>query len=433
MVEKSSEPRLLIQGYPPEAGLYASILESTGLHGCESGEAYGFRYPKDGDGAGLNLMWRSAETLLVNTEAGVTLADLFNVWRAPPFGVRDGLLSILGVAFLLSVSSKVAIYLDEVFRPQLDSFVVDRLLQDATAIRIRWVELTDLDSNLISDLARKLSRTSEPVAPTPLDVAKAIVRSVRSLPGWTLRTGTLSKNAESLRNLGRNSHDPNRLLFEDLPKAIGHEAGRRGNPLSSAIDLAGKELEAAYPAMLRGLLATLFSELRVKDVSAGDYGDLRHRAATVRGISGNFRLAAVATRLPSFEGSLEEIEGLASLAANKPPRDWVDRDVDAARMELAALAQQFCRAEGFNHLKGRTDGRVTFAVYASDPDFPSPASPEVELDSEERRQAKALAKKLDAVLVREQVSRQVAIGALAKVGLSLNDGKSLKHTAGADG
>src|SRR3546814_11848310 len=67
--------------------------------------------------------------------------------------------------------------------------------------------------------------------------------------------------------------------------------------------------------------------------------------------------------------------------ANKPAKDWVDRDVDAARVELAALAQQFLRAEGFARLKDRPDGRVAMAVYISDPNYPEPTACEVAVSS----------------------------------------------------
>ena len=146
---------------------------------------------------------------------------------------------------------------------------------------------------------------------------------------------------------------------------------------------------------------------------------MHRRAANVRGLSGNFRLDALATRLSTFEGGLEEIEGIASLAANKPSRDWVDRDVDAAKIELAALAQQFLRAEGFGHLKDRTDGRVTMVVYMSDPSYPEPVTSEIQLDPAERQRAEELYLKLAALVGREGAADNVALGALAKLGLSL--------------
>jgi hypothetical protein len=177
------------------------------------------------------------------------------------------------------------------------------------------------------------------------------------------------------------------------------------------------DLENSYSNMLRDLAATLFAELRFKVSSSGSYAEIHHRATTVRGLSGNFRLDALATRLATFEGELSDIEGISSLAANKPSRDWVDRDIDAAKVELAALAQQFLRAEGLAHLKGRRDGRVMLSIYISDPSYPAPAAPHIELDAHERSDAEQLAKRIEALIGECGASTNVALGAVAQLGL----------------
>jgi hypothetical protein len=424
MVEKGGEHRLGMNGYPPEAGLFASLLEATGLYRPDGEGGFKFVSPEKNDVHKLGPLWTAGETLLKSSERGCSLGELFTLWRTPPFGVRDGLLSILAVAFLMTRADRAAIYLDEVFRPQLDAFLIDRILQDPGAVRVRLVEISDLDANLISELARRLSSTDYCVAPSALDVAKSLVKKVRDLPSWTNRTSTVSKPALALRALAHTSNDPNQLLFEDLPRAVGEGSNGQGELLARAVDAACKELEGAYPRMLEELAKTLMAEVRFKGAASGDYGPLHRRAANVRGLSGNFRLDALATRLSTYEGRLEEIEGIASLAANKPSRDWVDRDVDAARIELAALAQQFLRAEGFGHLKGRTDGRVTMVVYMSDPSFPEPVTSEIELDASERKVADDLCDKIAALIGREGAAKNVAIGALAKLGISLNNGKA---------
>lgn len=424
MVERVGEHRLAMNGYPPEAGLFASLLEATGLYRPDGEGGYKFESPVAGDAHKLAPLWMAGEALLKSSDKGCSLAELFALWRAPPFGVRDGLLAILAVAFLLTRAERAAIYLDEVFRPQLDAFLIDRILQDPGVVRVRLVEMSHLDANLISELARRLSSADSCVAPSPLDVAKSLVRKVRNLPPWTTRTSTVSKTALALRTLAHNSNDPNQLLFEDLPRSVGEGSNNQGVWLANAVDAARRELEEAYPKMLEELAHTLMGEVRFKSAATGDYGPLHRRAANVRGLSGNFRLDALATRLSTYGGRLDEIEGIASLAANKPARDWVDRDVDAAKIELAALAQQFLRAEGFGHLKGRTDGHVTMVVYMSDPSYPAPISSEVQLDPSERKRANELCEKLAALLVQEGATDNVAIGALARLGLSLSADKT---------
>src|SRR5262249_6008842 len=117
------------------------------------------------------------------------------------------------------------------------------------------------------------------------------------------------------------------------------------------------------------------------------------------------RLDAFATRLVSFSGEEEEMEGLASLAANKPPRDWVDRDIDHARVEIAALAQEFVRAEACAHVKGREDGRVKMAIFISDPSRPSPVKPDFDIGASQQRDVRRLVDDLEQVIANAKADR----------------------------
>jgi len=422
MVEQRGSERLGFVGFPPEAGLFVSLLVSTGLYRKDESGEFGFHAPNADDAYCLHPMWSAADLALQGSEAGLSFAQLYHLWRQPPFGVRDGLLPVLALAYLLGRANRTSLYLDEVFRPQFDTFFIDRLLQDPSLVRARDVDLTFQDITLITHLADALG-IGPAVAPNALEVAKAIVGRVRGLPNWTQRTTMISNAALELRNLGLRSHDPNKLLFEDLPAKLNGQGGDLGTMVALALD----ELNAAYSKMLGDLAATLFVELRYEVPEDGDWTLLHSRCETVRGLSGNFRLDALATRLGSFAGETSEIEGIASLAANKPSRDWVDRDIDAAKIELAALAQQFLRAEGLAHLKGRGDRQTSMAIYISDPSYPAPVSPHVELNDREREKAQALATEIELLIGREGVSATIAFGAIAHLGLSLAD--SLHATA----
>lgn len=416
MVERRGEERLGFVGYPPEAGLFYSLLVGTGLYRDNGSGEFGFVPPSSCDQHCLRPMWEAADRELEDAEAGLSLGSIFDLWRKPPYGVRDGLLPVLGLAYVLGRAPRTSIYLDGVFRPQLDTYLVDRFLQDPRAVHIKDVELSTQHVALVSELA-KILQDGRSIDPTALEVAKVIVSRVRALPNWTQRTGMLSQEAMALRLLGLKSHDPNKLLFEDIPALFGE------NPEVAAADVAAtlNELETAYPKMLKDLAMTLLRELRCKEGLGEAHHKLHARCETVRGLSGNFRLDALATRLGSFEGDIEQIEGIASLAANKPARDWVDRDIDAAKIELAALAQQFLRAEGLAHLKGRGDRRTSMAVYISDPNLPAPVSPSVELTEEERKGADLLAESIEELIRKSHVSPSVAFGAIARLGISISN------------
>ena len=80
------------------------------------------------------------------TSTQVSMADIFAEWKAAPFGVRDGLLPVLGVAFIMSRLEHLSIYLDGVYQVRMTTMVIDRLMQDADAVRLRWSELSEMFS-----------------------------------------------------------------------------------------------------------------------------------------------------------------------------------------------------------------------------------------------------------------------------------------------
>ena len=78
-------------------------------------------------------------------------------------------------------------------------------------------------------------------------------------------------------------------------------------------------------------------------------------------LSGDFRINAFIARLAEYRGADSDVEGLISLALNKRPVDWVDADIDQARLELAHLAQRFIRDEAFARVSNRPDKRMRMA------------------------------------------------------------------------
>lgn len=431
MVERWQEPRLGIEGYPASRGLYDSILQATGLHQprAEEPDRYVFVDPPSGGDYNLSPLWDAAEQLFQGAgSAGADLGALYAEWRKPPYGVRDGLLPVLAMAYLMSRAGRLAVYLDGAFQPRLGSILIDRLAQDPSSVRLRWTEASDFHVRVLSGVANLVAEFGAIPAgqthPEAIEVARGLVGLVLELPAWSLRSGRLSAVATKVRNLAKLASDPNKFLLDDLPSVFGADDDRtpeKAGAVVVALQEGLRELLEAYPKLLRELENVLLSELRIDELTDAHRSDLQVRAASVRGLTGNYRLDAFATRLQTYNSELEEIEGLASLAANKPPRDWVDRDIDHARVEIAALAQDFVRAEAFAHVKGREDGRVRMSIFISDPTRPSPISPDFDITTGQQREVRELAGQFEQILEKAGASRDVALAALAELGARLTE------------
>ena len=429
MVDGLGQARLGIVGYPSHGGLYASLLEATGLYQAEPDElgAHRFTDPRPDDATKLGPLWEAADEFFEFAgPAGASLRNLFDLWQAPPYGLRDGLFPVFAIAYILSRTDTLAIYLNEAFQPRLTSLLTDRLAQDPGCIRVRWSTVTDFHRRILSGVAEAIaSHGGLPDGHTvaePLEIARGLVGVITSLKPWTLKTGRLSPTAVQVRNLAKLANDPNKFLLDDIPAVFGDPEQSGASqavdalPIISAVRKGLDELVGAYPGMLRELAATMLHELRIPDGTKQEITELHVRAETVRGLTGNYRLDAFATRLTSFTGTEEEIEGIASLAANKPPRDWVDRDIDQARIEIAALAQEFARAEGLAHVKGRGDTRRAISVIFGDPTRPSPVTSEFDIAVNQQSEVDLLVTAFAAVVAKTNPSRDIILAALVELG-----------------
>ncbi len=432
MVEGLGQERLGIVGFPAHGGLYVSLLEATGLYPTTPREngLYAFGEPPADSPTNLLPLWKAADRFFREAgPSGASLRALFDLWQAPPFGLRDGLFAIMAIAYVLSRVDSLAIYLDDVFQPQLASLLTDRLAQDPGCVRLRWSTVSDFHRHILSGVAEAVSvhgglPDGRSVA-EPLEIARGLVGVITALKPWTLKTARLSATAMQVRNLAKIANDPNKFLLDDIPAVFGATPIGKSSqsvdpaPVIAAVREGLDELVDAYPRMLRELAATMLRELRIPNATSADIAELHVRAENVKGLTGNYRLDAFATRLTIYSAADDEVEGIASLAANKPPRDWVDRDIDLACIEIAALAQEFVKAEGLAHVKGRGDRRHALALYFGDSKRPSPVTPEIDIGTHQQAEVTRLVMALRTVLDRANASRDIALAAVAELGSEL--------------
>jgi Family of unknown function (DUF6079) len=425
MVLNEGEERLGIEGFPAEGGLLASILESSGLYAVRDG-MWRFVAPSasEGDPCRLSPIWDAAiDYIKLHSTRTVSLSEIYGLWRRHPYGVKDGLMPVIAVAFVLSQWDSLAIYREGIFRARFDDVDVDYLAKDPTMIQFRWMDLSEVARKLLSGMAeivRKLDRGNTLVHLEPIDVARGLVGIYEQLPEWTKRTMRLSSNALRVRDLFKRARDPNKFLFDDIPALLGENARlTKDDDLQKVVAGVGEgldELVQAYPSMLGRMEQIMLAELQVPNGSPQALADLRARAGNIRQLAGDFHLEAFVGRLSQFDGNEVAFEGIASLAASKPPRDWVDLDLDRAAVDVAEMAQKFLRAETFARVKGRPDKRQAVAVVIGMQGRPEPIVEEFAVADSDRMLIDELITRLGAALERSDTKRRsIILAALAEL------------------
>ena len=222
MLNNQGEIRLGMTGFPAERGLFVSILERSGLYvNCPHGGQFVIPRKTKGPSAPLTAMWEEAsEHLRQHEDRSVGLNELYKLWMSPPFGVTEGIISVLAVAYILSNQSTVAFYREGIFQARIKDIDIDYLTRDPADIQLRWMDLKAASRKLLSGLAevvRDLDKANTLEHLEPIDVGRGLIAIYDSLHPWTKRTARLSKHAVQIRDLFKRANDPNQFLFNDLP------------------------------------------------------------------------------------------------------------------------------------------------------------------------------------------------------------------------
>lgn len=414
MLDAEGEENLGLEGWPAERGLHETLLRMTGLHAKDSQGNWRFVAPEGPDSEHFLPLWEATDALFDEGEERIEVEDIYNLWRAEPFGVRRGCFPVLLVAYMLSRNETVAAYKDGMFVPKVMDADIDECLQDETRFSLRRVSVDDEKTGILSGIADILQRAGRDKSSSePLDAARGLVGLVFGLPEWARRTRTLSSEAVSVRDLLLRANDPHRVLFVDLPATLGASSVET---YLSALEPPLLELAGSYQGMVRSMEAKMLSEL---DTTPGDFEGLRHRAQVVEGISGDFRLNAFASRLVGYDGSLASMEGILSLAANKPPRLWSDSDIDSALIEVASWATRFRQIEALAAVKGRGPTREAFAVVVGAGGAAKAMMRSFDVPERDKAAVNQLAASIVDGLASKGFRSELLLAALAKAGLAL--------------
>jgi hypothetical protein len=321
---------------------------------------------------------------------------------------------VIFFAFLMAHKGNVALYKDGMFVPKVTDADVDEYLQSAARFSLRWVTIDEEKRKILDGISEILrSVGAQSVARDPLEAARGLVALAYELPAWTQKTSTLAPLTHSIRDTLLKASDPHKVLFVDLVALLGAtEADTYVDALKGPVE----ELAGAYGAMLRRVEGTMFEAL---DAEPDDYAGLRRRAEAVAGITGDLRQDAFATRLANHDGSRESSEGLLSLAANKPPREWSDRDIDSALLEIARLSLRFRQAEALVSVRGRKPTSEAFAVVVGAGAQTKTVSRQFEVPERHIGTVETLAKELAESLLSKGLKTELLLAALGHACLQL--------------
>ena len=349
MIGKSSDERLGIVGTPPEMSMYASVLQSTGVH-RQGPLGYEFGPPLHDEE--LIAVWDAMDTFFGSCELQRrAVVDLFRLLQAPPFGLKSGVIPVVFCAAALAHDTDVALYESGAFIPELTIEVFERLLRSPERFELRRYQVTGVRREVFRQFAELFGAAPDARNHDLVAVVRPLYRFFHKLPGFSRQTKALSATALRVREALFTAREPDLLLFEDLPVAC-----ESGSFVDSAADTARvaaffrtlqaalAELQRAYDdllADLRQLLVRAFGT-----TSADARAAIRVRAQRLSEHALDARLKAFLLHLADEQlDDVAWVEAIATMLVGKAPRTWLDADRARYEVTLADLVRSFRHIE----------------------------------------------------------------------------------------
>ena len=373
MVEKESEPNLGFSENqrPPEMSMYLSILKQGNIH-VEGEKTWYIQEPSSNDDP-CNILptLRRIEVLLKSgVDNKISVTELFADIKQPPFGIREGLFSLLLAIYFVAHRQDVAIFEDGTFLREVRGDDFFRLIKAPEYFEMQHSAIEGVRASVFDRLINVLGiqQTSKEKDSRILDVVQPLCTFVVQLPDYVHNTKRISSEAIAVRDLLMSADQPAPLLFQDLPIACDHSPfdvtesidNNRVQDFAEKLKVYLGELKDTYTELLERLKSIIFE---VFDIGGDSQGrDLLEKRAGALRISVNEpQLKALCVRLEDNKLSERKwIESVASLVVSKPPFYWVDSDEQVFRHELEALASRFKHVEsiyfGTNGVPEKSEG-----------------------------------------------------------------------------
>ncbi len=358
-----------IEKFPPEKAIYRAVLRETKLHQQDvSSQTWLLSAPStDGrvDKANIRHVWKRIDEFLDGTEKEAkSLANLNKELMAPPYGVKAGILPILYVTVYLLNQHELALYEQKQYRPYFTEDMIERFVKRPDEYEFQRFRITGLRASIFKQYSKVIHGDTE--ERTLLELAKPLASFMGGLPEYTQKTRrNLSQEALDIRNAFKLAKSPEKLLFNNLPEALGFDAVTSSatddslEVFSQSLIAALRELKNAYPNLIKKqkeLLAQAFNldphssldEVR-RIVSGYCYG-LENYTVDTQG------LRAFVMRLTKTQGTTEEwFENILMFLGNKPSTKWQDSDLDIAEYRLTDLSRRLIDLEKLRlHEKDQT-------------------------------------------------------------------------------
>jgi len=340
-----------MEGAPAEFGIYLSIIKSNSLH-IKKGESYKFVNP-DVKNDSLFKIFKEIKNFLAKQKDPISLLEIYNFLKQPPFGIKSGILPILIACFYKANEDKYALY--EKVNNQPESFITefteqiaDKFCSLPDEIKIIFVQMSVAKNKLLEQfkiyVEKEILLENTITEVSPLAVLKPIVIKTYKMSNWSRKTRRFKdKRVLRLREELLSSRNPYQLLYSSLPEICINKTLVSENITDKDINdfiknfkLLWGELNNVHKEMIKEFKDTIVKVFKSDPNIADINFDIIKKRAQLIGDKDPF-----SEKVLKFKSNDEWIEYLAGYSIGKPVDEWVDQDFTKAQLNLEEMVRHF--------------------------------------------------------------------------------------------
>ncbi len=334
--------------YPPQKSIYRALFKETGVHIQQNGHWQIVEPPPD-NACQLFHVWQGIDEYLKSNDSPKPITDIYALLQYPPYGIKQGILPLLFIAYYLSKQRTLALYESGMFCPHVTQEHFEILLKRPELFSIEAYDFSGIRSELFNQYLEKLVGKS-PENSTLLDIVKPLAKFIHKLPPYTLATRQLDEKAIAVRDAFQNTQSPSQLLFKELPEACGFHAytneeifnvGNPGDFLNVLVESLNI-LNKAYQNLLSQIQVRLCQVFELpEDMELNQLRMLlnQHYAGLEKYTVDGQGLKAFIIRLQNNKETDQAwLESVAAFLGSAPPDKWKEKNVTQAEYRLVEFA-----------------------------------------------------------------------------------------------
>ena len=337
-------PLLGIEGYPPERSIYESVILASGMHVEGPDGAWRLVAPAPDAPTNLRPAWdKLAEIVFAPHEKPVSVREIYEELRRTPYGMLDGLLPLLVIAFLLVERDEVFLFSEGTFQPEPTDAQFELLVRRPELFSLSGMRVSGTRAAIVKRLAKGLGTRSETVMP----VVRKLYGLRGSLSKYALETDSVSDRAKAFRKAFENAKAPDTLLFRALPAVFG-----LGDIEASCLDQGQldrffeglnaclHELGLALPKLVSDCRMDLLNAFGFENTAEG-WRLLYDRSCFLLARIGSSDLVPFLQNVKNTDGDWDKAAQVMAYVESSPMEKWGPLQISEFNRAIAGLAERF--------------------------------------------------------------------------------------------